>query len=252
MAKGSEGTQNEGVGCIASILFLIVSILAFIKGYTSVGWLILIPILLLNLISFLRYSKGLKRNKEGLMKQLDDLKPETSSFRATQEFTSSNFLTKIAVDEEKERICIWGPQDRSTSKALAGMPYTAFEYDYSDILAVEMSEDGVSLGTKVSETETARNLLDGFISPVDGTFIGGSRPADQPKKHVDSLDLTIVVNHQARPLHFINFYKYVAEGGQAKLKKDSAEYKKHMNALRHWYMLMSFIIEKGEGNAPDG
>lgn len=244
MAAYDLQNDKTGFGCITSILALFASFILFIKGYTLIGWIFLAPTLLLNFISFLRYSKGIKRNKMELLKQLESLKPKTSSFKATQDFTSSDLLSKIAIDEQAKRISIWGPEDPETSKALAGMPYKTFEYEFEDILAVEMSEDGVSLGTKTSRSTKARSLLDGFLSKVDGTFIGASRPPEKTKKHVTSLDLTIIVNDSARPLHTINFYRFTGEGSQAQVKKGTPAYQEKINKLRHWYMLFSLVMEE--------
>lgn len=244
MAASDLQNDKMGFGCMTSILAVFASIIFFIKGYAWIGWLCIIPTLFLNLISFLKYSKGIKRNREELSKQLENLKPKTGNFKAGQTFISSNQLTKIAVDEQAKRICIWAPENPDTSAALAGMAYETFEYDYSDILAVEMSEDGVSLGTKSSQSQTARSLLEGFISKADGTFIGGAQPTEKKKKNVDSLDLTIIVNSPARPLHTINFFTFISEGSQPPLKKGSPAYREHINRLRHWYMLLSFVMQE--------
>lgn len=245
---GASDLQNDknGFGCMTSILAVFASIVFFIKGYTWLGWLVLAPTLLFNLASFLKYSKAIKRNKEELMKQLESLKPRTGSLKAAQFFISSDLLTKIALNEQEKRIYLWGPQESDTSKPSPGMAYAAFEYEYADILAAEMSEDGVSLGTRSSRSRMAQSVLDGFLSKIDGTFIGGSVPPEKPKKNVTSLDLTIIVNDSSRPIHTINFFKFTGEGGQAPLKKGSPAYHELLNKLRHWYMLLSFVMDETE------
>lgn len=243
MATSELQHDKNGFGCMTSILAVIASIIFFILGYTWIGWLFLIPTLFLNLISFMKYLHAIKRNRKELSKQLENLKPETSGFMAAHTFISYNQLTKIAVDEQAKRICIWAPEKPDMTKGVAGMVYKIFEYNYPDVLAVEMAEDGVSLGTKSSHSKTAHSLLDGFFSKTDGTFIGGSQPSEKKKKHVESLDLTIIVNDSARPLHTINFYTFTGEGGQPQLKKSTPAYRDCMNKLRSWYMLLSFIME---------
>lgn len=243
MAASDIEKDKSGFGCMTSILAVFASIIFFIKGYAWIGWLCLIPTLLFNLISLLRYTKGIKRNRKELLKELESLKPGGTNFKSEQTFISQNLLTKISIDENAKRIYIWAPKMADISIAKAGMAYEMFEYDYSDILAVEMSEDGVSLGTKSSQSKTARSLLDGFISKDNGTFIGGSQPPEKKKKNVGTLDLTIIANDSARPLHTINFFTFTGEGSQPPLKKNTPAYRDQINRLRSWYMQLSFVME---------
>lgn len=114
-------------------------------------------------------------------------------FESQFEHTSTNFESGIAVDENNKKI------------ALLSLTAEPRIYSYSDLLAVELTENGQSL-TKTSRTSQAANaILGGILLGGVGAIVGALTSAQKTKTKVKSVDIELTINDTAEPVFRINF-----------------------------------------------
>lgn len=239
------GSMMSSLGCLTLVAGIILTVIYLYLGQYSAAFAMLAVFILLTAIFFGLMSSIAKRKKAKQIQYLQTIQP-SFPFQETHSFISSDVWTKIAIDEEKEKICIW--QAHTDEQYInTQTPYQIYEYTFNDILACEMSENDVSIGTVARESEKAKTFLNGLFTEEDGSIIGGQNTTTQPKNstEVNSLELKIIVNDFSKPYHVIRFYKYDPDVGMAKIDPKHPTYDEYINTMRKWYMRMNYIIKSG-------
>ncbi|MEK3889517.1 hypothetical protein [Bacillus sp. FSL K6-3431] len=241
----SKSTWFNNLGCSSILIGITILIIAMIAGKTGIGFALIGFFFCLSIGFFIASTSLEKANKEKQKKYIETIRPTDQSFHETQAFTSFDALTRIAIDEKRASFCIWQPTFE-TKKSNKSIHYDVHQYSYSDLLAIEMSENDVSIGTVSRSSQSAREWLDGLLTEEDRTIVGGQSEHQKSANTISSMELKLIVKDLTLPLHIIHFYKYISGTGDSILKTETPAYQSHLNELRHWYILLNFIIKEAD------
>jgi hypothetical protein len=132
----------------------------------------------------------------------------------------------LAIDENRAKLCL-----------VRRTPASAKIVSYADILGVEVVEDGLSLTKTVRPSPVRNSLVTAFL------FGAGARVRDRSGRSsaeasgkVKRIDLRLLVNDPAAPLHEINFYS-----GMAADAGDALVYQGRLT-VRNWYAIFAVQI----------
>ncbi|MBO1005109.1 hypothetical protein [Pseudogracilibacillus auburnensis] len=241
--KSRISIWTTNLGCTTMIIGIGIFILATMAINIEAGIILFAFFSFIAIIIFGVSSSIEKANKKKLKKYINRIRPLNVNFQETQSYTSFDSINKIAIDETNQIVCIWQPANevkRYTKK----IKYEVYEYPFSDVLAVEMSENGRSIGTVTRTSQSVRHLLDGLLDEDDGTLIGGHQVGDKASKNISTMELKIIVKDISKPLHLIHFFHFAS--GLGKLRKYSPKYQEYLQELRHWYILLNLIIKQAD------
>jgi hypothetical protein len=222
------------------VIFMFVSIILIIYGFFvsfRLGLLLLVlPGLVISYLEQRIKKKDSKIKKEKRIK-LFDLEGKLKNFTITQKYESCDLESFLLLDERNKKIGFAFVDSNSTEI-----------YDYKDILASEIVEDGETVTITSRSTSISGAIIGGAIAGETGAIIGGlsgkTRSTTETKIH--KIDLKIVVNNTKLPNKIINFltgkpdlvYENVG------VKKDSPEYKEAIKYVNHWHSLFGLLIKQ--------
>ena len=153
-----------------------------------------------------------KRRLENALAGIDGFKP-------SQSFIAFDSHSSIAVDEDKQSICLLKLNGAGTDCCVCG---------YADVLSSEVFEDRVSLG------RASRN------GPTESPLIGSASAAILAGQVADAtsvtrMDLRILIKDTKSPVHDINFL-------DKETKKDSEIYRGVSAKILHWHGLLALAM----------
>lgn len=183
------------------------------------------------------YDEKQENLKKVRIKAMDAVNPSINEFKESQSFISHNHETKIAIDEEKKRVCIWTIQQPVLKNT-----FNAAVYDYSDVLSVEIIK-GNKMVTSTSRTsQVGGALLGGVLAGGVGAVIGGLSGSTTTTEDLNPIDLGIVVNDFNNPYYKINFYTppTVLKDAVDQSYMDNTA----MPACKKWYSILSYLIKE--------
>jgi hypothetical protein len=158
-------------------------------------------------------------------------------FSASQVFVGVNGSTGIAIDEQRGELCLISRRQGELSWRVIPR---------QDILAVEVFEDGESVTRAVRSSQILTALVGKWAYGDDGAIIGGLSGKTRTEGRVNQIDVRLVVNDTAAPLHDLRFLNEdVPKGG--------LRYTDAMNKARHWAGVVKVLIERAdkEERAPE-
>lgn len=173
------------------------------------------------------------RQKEKQKEVLLSLNKDLADFDKMPSLTSTDLLTRVAVDHDKQRLYIWFAEDNEgkvLQKPHLGMPYRLLNFATKDLDAIAIVEDGFILSSYGTVDDNPKRTTMGAIS------------TDLNKKPVDkvtSLALLLKLNHAKHSLFRINFYNKPYNP----LVKDSPEYVAFQKESRKWYDKLEMVME---------
>ena len=192
---------------------------------------------------------------------------------ASQHYITSDKRCAIAINEEAKKICFVTPQDEakrisqltqlveSYKKEKGVERVTANEivqyaaqnspvdnptvgvnvrnYDFRDILSVEIVEDGHTITKTSRSSQVAGAILGGIVAGGVGAVIGGLSGQTSSHNRVTRIDLKIIVNDTKSPIYTVNFLNLATTKG-------SWVYKPAMELANHWHALLSVLIKQAD------
>lgn len=228
-----------GIGCFSLVVGIGFFFYFLINKSILSAFLYVISSLLI-LIIFASFSAATEnKRKEQQKKLISTFQPNDKDFQETQSFISFDLLSKLTMDEKYKRIYLWAPENKDIQmlkNIYYGMPYQLFNYEYSDILAIELLEDNTLISAISRRSESAFFLLDGLQT------IQEKAPEEPSIKKVHTIELKIIVNDRVKPIHIIRFYS----DPTTSLQKGSAEYHKVQNDVEHWVTVLNLIIKEAD------
>ena len=185
-----------------------------------------------------------QKQKRKQLEFLNTFQPDQFDFQKHKSFTSYDLLTKIAIDEQRQKVYIWGPEPKKVGdikKAYAGMPYIIHTYNYSDIVAIILKEDNRRTASVQRDTHFAHFLLN-KLKEEDASKNNATHP---PVDKISSMDLEIVVDNKTGQRHLIRFYHtpYIY------IRKDTPEYRAYFRERQEWFEKLNVIIEQQNDTA---
>jgi hypothetical protein len=167
-------------------------------------------------------------NTSNKKKAMDDRIGCIEGFSATQKVIGSDGNTGLAIDEQREKICLIEYKEQNiTTRVLA----------YKDLLSSEIFEDGATVTKTVRSSQLGGALLGGLALGGVGAIIGGLSGKTQTSGKIKKVELRLTVNDTQNPLHDINLLN-------TETKKDSLFYKQAIQQARHWHGLLEVLIKR--------
>ena len=166
------------------------------------------------------------RTKKAMSAELKNL----PNFSVTQEVIGEDANTGFAFDETLNRICLINGYGSFIETRIM---------EYSDILSVELFEDGVSMTKTSRGSQLGGALLGGVVFGPLGAVIGGLSGSKKSEDKVKRLDLRMAVNDTANPVHDVNFLNI-------EVKKSSMIYKAARNNAGHWSAIIEALIKRAD------
>lgn len=170
------------------------------------------------------YTNNKKQEMESSLVSRND-------FNASQKFMGVDGRSGIAIDEAKKIICLITNINSSVHQRIIS---------YTDIISVELFEDGNSI-TKTSRTSQAGGLLvGGLLLGGVGAIVGGLSGKTKTTEKIQKIDLRLIVNDVSQPLHDIAFMN--VEGNKGGIIHNFA-----LQNARHWHGVIEVLIKEADG-----
>ncbi|MBO0995009.1 hypothetical protein [Bacillus sp. SD088] len=185
-------------------------------GQLGIGIVLLIVLLVISIAFMARASEIEDANRERYKNYIASFRPEIEAFTETQVISPDSLLTRIALDEQEKRVCIWLPNDPTMKLPQKEMTFQVFSYEFADIQAVEMI---------INEHYTLEKRT-------------GSDPSMEPET-ITSLQLQITAAHMT---HTLIFYEATMKNGHIQLKRGTNAYQKQFKTLEQGFSLMKEVI----------
>ena len=230
-----------GLGCLTPIIGIVLFFKFLFQSSILLG---VITVILSFTATIIFIVLGMQIEEKRKLKQLELLQsfqPDLDDIHKLKAFTSYDLLTKIAIDQQQRKVYIWIPDTTNMdkiTKAFVGMPYIIKTYNYSDILAVILSEDDYHTASLQRDSHITDLILDKLSEEKHIANSTNHPPVDK----ISSMDLEIVLNDHVKPKQLIRFYHlpYV------KIRKDSPQYRSYFNERQKWFTLLQAIIHETE------
>lgn len=162
---------------------------------------------------------------------------ELDNYKTTQYYIDKNFSKYIGIDEINSKVCLIITSGREKENYIMNI------YSFSDILEVEIIENGNTV-SKMSKTSVAgRAILGGILLGGVGAVIGGFTANRNNFEKMDKISLKLIVNNTKNPIFEIDFYNDIRGKG---LEKKNIDYVEFINKANYWYGLFKVIIKKDD------
>lgn len=222
------------LGSISAILAFIffVAILATGGGgdYPFVAWVLFIGFVI---GSWYCFKKDKEIEEEKMIQkryETEDRLKRIPNYKSSQSYASANGNITLSIDETNKKITI-----------VALNSFRDKAYSYRDILKSEIITDGVSVSSTNRGSQLGGALLGGLVAGGVGAMIGGLSGSSTIEEKVKKVELNVIVNDTANPIHKIVFLDSLIP-----CSKDSKEYKDAYNIAYHCHQLISILIRKAD------
>ena len=190
-------------------------------------WLWIIGIVMvLAIVVGIAIAVNTSKRKAAMIEHLSGL----DDFSATQQVAGDDGLTGLAIDEGRKKICLIDYKQAEITTRLV---------PYKDLLSCEIFEDGVTVTKTSRSSQLGGALVGGLALGGIGAVIGGLSGKTTSEGKIKRVDLRLIVNDTANPLHDINFMN--VEG-----KKGGIIYTVAIQQARHWHGLASVLIKQAD------
>ncbi|MGF9975334.1 SHOCT domain-containing protein [Viridibacillus arvi] len=240
--------MGTGVGCLGMIFFafLLFSVASGSEDLsTGFFWFCLIGI---GASAFGGLIFDVKRQSsfaDEIKKKLKDTVKTVENFNGTQEFTSPNLESYIAIDEDNKKVCIIENKHKNTnswalSKSLSKFDYKYYVYSFDEIIQSEIIKDGVTINKTSRGSQIGGAIIGGALAGGVGAIIGGLGGSSESTSVVNKLELQIAVNNAKKSSYKVIF-KSPYDLGEF-ITGDEEE------KINHWYNLLTLIINRTDEN----
>lgn len=171
----------------------------------------------------------ISENKKALEAEIQTIE----DFTVTQKVFGCDGKSGIAFDDAKGAICLVIHEGGLVSKRVL---------QTSDLLAVELFEDGNSITKTVRSSQVGGALLGGLALGGVGAIIGGLSGKTKTSNKISAVDLRITVNDVSKPLHDVAFINFEVE-------KTSLVYKQAIQQARHWAGVLDVLIKRADASS---
>lgn len=211
---------------LISCFFISVLIMLFVGNF----WLIFF-ILAFAFLGLLIYTNGIYDRSRGqiLEKSLDKALINIG-FHADDSYLSDDYLSGIALDQDKEIIVILVRQNINSN-------FNSFTFDFKDIMECSIIEDEEII------TKTSKSLAIGgaLVAGGTGAMVGGLLGDKYSNEKVFKATLSIVVNDLMNPFYEINFLN-----SNMLVDRNSELYQTVYKDMYKWHKRIGLILNRNE------
>lgn len=151
-------------------------------------------------------------------------------FTPTQAVLGAGGRSAIAIDEERRTIGMISEQESAFSERVIS---------YRDLISVELFEDGNTITKTSRSSQIGGAIVGGLLLGGIGALAGGLSGKTKSTNTVTRIDLRLILNDTAMPLHDVVFLA-------TECKKDNVRYQQAMKLARHWHGLFEVLIKRAE------
>ncbi|NMM52937.1 SHOCT domain-containing protein [Paenibacillus aquistagni] len=222
-----------GFGGILAILAFAMFTLALAGGGDNpiVVWILLIGF---GTGSWYCYKKHKELEEEKMARKRHETEERLKripNYKLSQRYTSTNGDVTLSIDETNKQISF-----------IALNSYTDKVYSYRDILKSEILTDGISVTSTNRGSQMGGALLGGLLAGGVGVLIGGLSGSTTSHEKVKKIELNVIVNDTANPIHKIAFL----DSEFSAYAKDTQEYKDGYNTAYHCHQLIGVLIRQAD------
>lgn len=201
-----------------------------IEGNTFWLWVIIISSAVGSWYCFKKHKDIEEEKKFEKSRMTDDRLKRIPDHKSSQRYTSANGEVTLSIDESNKKITI-----------IALNSFRDKAYSYRDILKSEILTDGVSVSSTNRGSQLGGALLGGLLAGGVGAMIGGLSGSSTIEEKVKKIELNVIVNDTANPIHKIAFLD-----SPFPYSKNTKEYKDAYNAAYHCHQLMGILIKQAD------
>ncbi len=241
--SSKKSNSVVGLGCFIPILGITLLVYFFFQHSFILGLFIGVTSIIVSLFIFGIVSQMEEKRKQQQLEFLQTFQPKQVDSKKLKSYTSYDLLTKIAVDPKQKKVYVWIPnvaQGKTIKKVFAGMSYVIKTYDFSDLLAVQYTEEGHPMASAQRDTNYTNFLLNKVREEDSET----NRSARPPIDKVDSVAIDVIVNDTTESRHRIHFY----HEPYRHIRKDSPKYKAFYNEAYKLFSLLEKVVHETEQN----
>jgi hypothetical protein len=212
-------------------VFAVISLFAMLFGDNPnpLGWVFLV-LSIFGTYYFYKKQKEIEEEERDIKQDISNRALDRlPGFKTTKRYVSQDGNITLAIDEG--------------SKQLSIFPYNRLPkiYKYRDILKSEILTDGISVTSTNRGSQIGGALLGGLLVGGVGAIIGGLSGSQTSEEKVKKVELNIIVNDTAEPIHKIAFL----DSGIT-YSKNSQEYNQAYNTAYHCHQLMAVLIRQAD------
>lgn len=190
---------------------------------TSV-WVLILVIAFIVLTVVNGYRQNARQDEiEARLRAMPDFSP-------TQMIMGCDARTGLAVDEGRHKLCL-------ISRIPAG--YAERVLPASELLSVELFEDGNSVTRTLRVSQISGAIAGEALFGNVGAIIGGLSGKTETSGTITRIDLRLVVNDTATPLHDVAFMNTEA-------RKDGIVYRQAAGQARHWNGILEVLVKRAD------
>lgn len=186
--------------------------------------ILLVTLLFLAVInSFLKS----KRKKTLINSQLNKIQ----EFTPNQVLLNSDITNGIAVDNNREKICIFSISKKNKLSSSV--------YHSQDIFSVEIIEDGDCITSTSRGSQVAGLAIGGVLLGGVGAVVGGLSGKKKESKKVSQVDLNVTLNNLSNPVNTISLLALPSF-------KTSEPYKIAIKSAKKWEAIIAILIKRAD------
>lgn len=222
-----------GFGGILAILAIIMFFIALGGGgdYPIVAWTLLIGFGIGSWYCYKKHKELEEDRMEQKRHETNDRLRRIPNYKSSQRYTSANGDVTLSIDE--------------TNKQISFVSLSSYQdrvYSYHDILRSEILTDGISVTSTNRGSQLGGALLGSLLAGGVGALIGGLSGSTTSQEKVKKIELNVIVNDTANPIHKIAFL----ESEFSAYAKDTQEYKDGYNTAYHCHQLIGVLIRQAD------
>ena len=151
-------------------------------------------------------------------------------FKMTQGVMGVDRMSGLSFDETNRKICLVAITDGAVRQRVV---------DFKNILSSEIFENGTSITRTVRSSQIAGTIIGGLALGGVGAIIGGLSGKTESKNQTERIDLRLLVNDIANPVHDVAFY--IGARRRAPTARDRG-----MQDARHWHGIVEILIRRAD------
>ncbi|GIO85082.1 hypothetical protein J25TS5_20140 [Paenibacillus faecis] len=222
-----------GFGGILAILATIMFFIVIGGGGNNpiLAWILLISFGIGSWYCFKKHKELEEEKMTQKRHETDDRLERIPNYKSSQRYTSANGDITLSIDETNKQISF-----------VVLNSYKDKVYSYRDILKSEILTDGMSVTSTNRGSQIGGALLGGLLAGGVGALIGGLSGSTTSQEKVKKIELNIIVNDTANPIHKIAFL----DSEFTAYSKDTREYKDGYNTAYHCHQLIGVLIRQAD------
>jgi hypothetical protein len=178
------------------------------------------------IVSAVIKNAAYKERREALDARLQNL----PDFTPTQKVVGAGSKSAVAIDEQRKTIGLITENESGFLERVIS---------YRDLISVELFEDGNTITKTSRSSQIGGAIVGGLLLGGLGALAGGLSGKKNATNTITRIDLRLILNDTATPLHDVVFLA-------TECKKDGALYKLNMQQARHWHGVFEVLIKRAE------